>query len=153
MKLTIHGPNLIDQSKGTFHVHTADCRDNKREVRLNGSVGPITHEFTSAYDVAEFIYADHIAEGSTRLDDDLLLDFHFAPCCKQLPTKPGETPAVDNTKRAKIDARVESNTEKATHALAALLSATSDADRLAAAQTLESAACQLRRALKDTVQS
>ena len=36
MKLTIHGPNLIDQSKGDFHVHAAGCRDNHREVRMKG---------------------------------------------------------------------------------------------------------------------
>jgi hypothetical protein len=44
--------------------------------------------------------------------------------------------------------RVAANTERATLALAALTSATTTDERLAAAKALESAACQLRRALK-----
>jgi hypothetical protein len=44
--------------------------------------------------------------------------------------------------------RFAANTKRATDALAALKRATSDAERLAAAQALESAACQLRRQLK-----
>jgi hypothetical protein len=44
--------------------------------------------------------------------------------------------------------RVEQNTTKAAAALDALRAAKTDADRLDAAKALESAACQLRRALK-----
>jgi type IV secretory pathway VirB2 component (pilin) len=44
--------------------------------------------------------------------------------------------------------RVTANTERALAAIAALTTATTDNERLAAAQALESAACQLRRALK-----
>lgn len=46
------------------------------------------------------------------------------------------------------DDRVTRQTERAREALAALEAATTDAERLAAAKALESAACQLRRALK-----
>jgi hypothetical protein len=44
--------------------------------------------------------------------------------------------------------RVTINTDRALAAVAALQRARTDEDRLAAAQALESAACQLRRALK-----
>jgi hypothetical protein len=44
--------------------------------------------------------------------------------------------------------RVKSQTKRATVALSALKHATTAEERLAAAQALESAACQLRRALK-----
>jgi hypothetical protein len=30
VKLTIVGPNLLDQSKGDFHVHAAGCADLSR---------------------------------------------------------------------------------------------------------------------------
>jgi hypothetical protein len=48
----------------------------------------------------------------------------------------------------KIDARVALHTERAEAALAALRRARTTEQRLAAAKSLESAACQLRRALK-----
>ncbi len=44
--------------------------------------------------------------------------------------------------------RVKSQTQRATVALSALKKAGTVSERLAAAQALESAACQLRRALK-----
>ncbi len=44
--------------------------------------------------------------------------------------------------------RVKSQTQRASAALSALKKAGTVAERLAAAQALESAACQLRRALK-----
>lgn len=48
------------------------------------------------------------------------------------------------------DERIARQTKRAAEAMRALRAATTDADRLAAAQALESAACQLRRALKQT---
>jgi len=44
--------------------------------------------------------------------------------------------------------RIELHTGRAAEAMAALTSARTDEQRLAAAKALESAACQLRRALK-----
>ncbi len=44
--------------------------------------------------------------------------------------------------------RVKTQTKRATVALSALKHASTTAEKLAAAQALESAACQLRRALK-----
>jgi len=49
--------------------------------------------------------------------------------------------------------RVETNTERARAAMAALDAAATDDERLLAAKALESAACQLRRALKARVAS
>ena len=123
MKLTIHGPNLNDQTKGTFHVHTAACRDNKWEVTVNGSDMPITDDFATVEDVAEYIYSDQIAESENDLDfyrknpdeaakagytaerlaegvriGDYVADFHFAPCTKKLPSR--EKPAAAKPKPA-----------------------------------------------------
>jgi hypothetical protein len=94
MKLTIHGPNLNDQTKGTFHVHTARCRDNKWEVTANGSEYPSTIDADTVEDVVEYIYSDHIAEGSMKLDASAIADFHFAPCVKNLPRR-GDEPEAD----------------------------------------------------------
>lgn len=47
--------------------------------------------------------------------------------------------------------RVKRQTARAREAMAALRKATTDDEKLAAAQALESAACQLRRALKAKV--
>jgi len=90
MRVTIHGPNLHDQSKGDFRVHTADCRDNKWERRVNGSYDPLTIDATSRLDVAEFMYSDHMAEHTDdspwAKPESYLPEFHFAPCCDDLPT-------------------------------------------------------------------
>lgn len=49
--------------------------------------------------------------------------------------------------------RTQTNMSRAYDAVKALRKATTDHERLAAAQALESAACQLRRELKKTVQA
>jgi len=114
MQLTIHGPNLNKQNKGTFHVHTAGCRDNDREVKNNGSVDPYTAEFASRDEVASFIYADHMAEDPSASVADYVADFHFAPCCDALPFstsakagKPRSQPkAAYKVKELKFDAKL-----------------------------------------------
>lgn len=55
----------------------------------------------------------------------------------------------DKEKRERAKARVELHTARATDALAQLEKARTAAARLDAAKALESAACQLRRALKE----
>ena len=90
MQVTIHGPNLNDQSKGTFHVHTAECRDNSWEVRSNGSDHPSTIDAETVLDVVEFIYCDSIAEHPPSTVEDYVGDFHFAPCLKDLPYERAE---------------------------------------------------------------
>jgi hypothetical protein len=96
MLLTVHGPNLKDQSRGDFEVHAADCSDNARVEYLFGKpsakdLANESAEYATAIELAETIYADHIAEGSTTAEDELS-SFHFAPCCAALPTRPGEKP-------------------------------------------------------------
>jgi hypothetical protein len=87
MRVTIHGPNLADQSKGQFHVHAAECSDNARVGYLFGG-DPMAEGWTidaaSIREIVEAVYADQIAES----EDDWQAywdDFHFAPCAK-LPT-------------------------------------------------------------------
>jgi hypothetical protein len=96
MKLTVHGPNLKDQTRGDFEVHAADCADNARVEYLFGKptaadLARDTAEYATAIELAETIYADHIDEGSTTAEDELS-SFHFAPCCDKLPTRPGDKP-------------------------------------------------------------
>jgi hypothetical protein len=83
--LTIHGPNLYDQSKGDFRVHDAACSDNQREVRRNGSDQPLTVELTSADAVVDLLYADQLAEGSDRAA--CMNTIYFAPCCAGFPIR------------------------------------------------------------------
>ena len=85
MLVTIHGPNLRDQSKGTFHVHTAECRDNAREVAHNYSEMPITIELASVIAVVDYIYSDVIRENPESTVDEYVSDFAFYPCTKALP--------------------------------------------------------------------
>ena len=131
MKLTIHGPNLIDQTKGTFHVHTARCRDNKVEVTANGSELPYTGDFATVEDVAEFIYSDQIAEAEGELEylaknpdeaaklgytderiaagvdlNGYIADFHFAPCTAKLPNR-ADKPARKGPSEADIKAATD----------------------------------------------
>jgi hypothetical protein len=89
--VTIHGPNLIDQSKGTFHVHAAGCRDNHREVVNNGSECPWTIEADSIQAIVEEVYSDHMAEheaGSKWATwEPYRSDFHVLPCVKLTETQ------------------------------------------------------------------
>jgi hypothetical protein len=96
MYLKIFGPNLSDQSKGTFHVHKADCEHNKfyGPGRKYGGQFPMaepTVDLDNAYAVVEYCYSDQIDERmhdeTTREDEieDLLSDFWFAPCTDELP--------------------------------------------------------------------
>jgi hypothetical protein len=97
MKLTILGPNLPDQRKGTFHVHTADCADLKRgQYRMVSRYEKMTEEHNSQRSVVESIYGP--AGGSfyeEQWGDDIPADawthyegeFWFAPCTKELPAE------------------------------------------------------------------
>jgi hypothetical protein len=81
-KVCIIGPNLLDQSKGQFHVHAAGCADTKKaQYRMHRDDVRHPYSVTSKQDVVELIYSDMIADepGSTWedfLDDDI----HFFPC-------------------------------------------------------------------------
>lgn len=75
MKLNIYGPNLRDQSKGTFVVHAADCKDCGK---LRGE-NRYSNEFGTIQEAARAMYSDQINEGPTTIED-AVQDMHFAPC-------------------------------------------------------------------------
>jgi hypothetical protein len=94
MKVHIIGPNLLDQSKGSFHVHAEGCADMKRSPRVydwRGGRGehagdiktPV--EVESMQDIVEYCYADQLDEGDYDGWRDLDNDFHVLPCVKGLP--------------------------------------------------------------------
>lgn len=81
----ICGPNLRDQSKGQFHVHSADCRDLRLygpDAALRGEV-PWFADVTDRAGAVYEVYADQIGEGSPY--DACRQDLHFAPCLADLP--------------------------------------------------------------------
>ena len=81
-KLTILGPNLRDQSKGSFHVHAAGCADLGRHRGEES----YTAEFDSIDEVVDLFYEDIMAEelenhgevNRSWYDND----FHVLPCVK-----------------------------------------------------------------------
>lgn len=77
IRLAVFGPNLRDQSKGQFVVHTADCADCKKLAREHRDDG----NYTDALHVSRELYADMIAEESMTADDGLQ-EIYFAPCVK-----------------------------------------------------------------------
>lgn len=84
MDVHVIGPNLSDQSKGSFHVHAAGCADVRRRYRdEDGSDHTIPVE--TRCDVAAYIYDNGIMEENGDGPADYLFDFHFAPCCASLP--------------------------------------------------------------------
>lgn len=95
MNVTIYGPNLRDQTRGTFHVHAAGCAHGKHYgpgTKFGGDDAGLPLEADSATAVVEFIYADQLAEHDGDVKPaDWLDDFHFAPCARALPTDtPGD---------------------------------------------------------------
>jgi hypothetical protein len=93
MKVTICGPNLRDQSKGSFHVHAAGCKDlrNYGRGRLGGEM-PWTIEVETRWEVLVDIYGDvatdHAEYGTPKwweVVEDNGSDTWFAPCTKALP--------------------------------------------------------------------
>lgn len=77
-KLTIFGANLLDQSKGQFVAHSADCKDCSK-------FHPMEHRWTKEYaskiHVSADIWADMIQEGSMTAAEGLS-EIHFSPCVK-----------------------------------------------------------------------
>lgn len=98
MKVTVIGPNLLKQDKGQFHVHAAGCRDISADPQRNGYRQAAPHmevDAESRLDVAGFVYEDHMneaEEGTPWTEPEAYLsDFHFAPCCDELPDVEPET--------------------------------------------------------------
>lgn len=77
MTMKIFGANLRDQSKGSFVVHTCDCRDADKLQRIGEQMAIEDHD--SAISVSRSIWADMIAEQSMTAEDGLA-EIHFCPC-------------------------------------------------------------------------
>jgi hypothetical protein len=90
MKVTVIGPNLPDQTKGSFHVHKAGCRDAVRLIReMKGYVHDVDVE--SRQGIVLWVYSDHM--GDNEADDSEWRgwdDFYLAPCVDL----PDEDPAL-----------------------------------------------------------
>lgn len=84
----IQGPNLRDQSKGQFHVHTANCGDNRHygyRGRFGGEEPAWAIEVAAKEDCESFIYDFAPVETPGYELGDYLGEFWFAPCVKNLP--------------------------------------------------------------------
>jgi hypothetical protein len=92
-RVRLHGPNLAQQGKGTFHVHAEGCSDNgqygpgRRKGGEDDGGYPLT--VTGRREIVDFVYGpgagdfdgnDNITEG-----DSFDSDFHVAPCLADLP--------------------------------------------------------------------
>lgn len=88
MKVTIHGPNLLDQSKGTIHVHAGDCADNTNRRKYPDQHGAWTIDAESRLEVAREVYPPHPQfdwDGTLDQAEPYLGDIWFAPCLKGWP--------------------------------------------------------------------
>ena len=88
MKLTVAiiGPNLIDQSKGTFHVHRFGCADTRKaQYRLNRE--DLKHPITvdSRAEVVEYIYPASDFDYDPKTESEpYAQDIYFYPCTEGL---------------------------------------------------------------------
>lgn len=88
-EVCVPGPNLTDQSKGEFHVHTADCRDLANYgpgTRYGGDPIKATDycSISSKLELVQIVYGD-ILDESGAIPEEYLSSFHWAPCVNDLP--------------------------------------------------------------------
>jgi len=89
MKVTIFGPNLLDQSLGQFHVHPKDSKAAARMVAANGHIiDRFDEEVDSIQEIIEACYSDQIAESGENWKA-YRADFHIHAVL--LSTLPHET--------------------------------------------------------------
>lgn len=82
MRVTICGPNLRDQSKGSFHVHAQHCLDlRKRVTREPEYANGWTIEADSRVEVCDVVYPPENFECESG---EHLSDFHFFPCVTEI---------------------------------------------------------------------
>ena len=84
--VVIVGPNLQDQSKGSFHVHSEGCRDLHKAVYRFEEIDWVT-EVSSVQEIVEAIYGDIIDENEDTTWEDYRSDIHILPCVKLGDTK------------------------------------------------------------------
>lgn len=106
MKVSIHGPNLADQSRGQYVVHAADSPDNATVRHFGGErVDPFTFDAVSREQCALAIYEDQIEGGECDIET-ALADIHFGPSCSELQTAETASPirtAIEPQKQDAID--------------------------------------------------
>ena len=81
----VAGPNLNDQSKGSFHAHAAGCRDATKYgfgKQHGGDDEGWTLRADDWRDVVEDIFYDQIIENDEE-PDDYFGEVWFAPCCRR----------------------------------------------------------------------
>lgn len=88
-QVVICGPNLNDQSKGTFHVHAAGCAEARQygPHKRHGGETPWQVEATSRADVVLDVYGPDAGDFDLDATDPESIrayagEFHFAPCCE-----------------------------------------------------------------------
>lgn len=97
MKIEIVGPNLVDQSKGSFHVHAAGCADlNKRQYHSNRNIEQYLWiiEAESQQEIVEEVYSDFLPtndDGEPTTWLDYADDVYIFPCVK-LPEEVRQCP-------------------------------------------------------------
>lgn len=97
MDVVICGPNLVNQTKGQFHVHTADCSDLDKMKRREPAYRPenrMAIEADSRQEIVEWLYDDHMTEEErdrgTTPDWREYDDIYLFPCLKALPDQADE---------------------------------------------------------------
>lgn len=85
MRVTICGPNLNDQSKGSFHVHAEGCADLRRQAaREPEYANGWTIEANTRDDAVLGVYDDLINSNDCEPIERYRDDLHFFPCCAAL---------------------------------------------------------------------
>jgi hypothetical protein len=97
MDVVICGPNLVNQTKGQFHVHTAECGDLDKMKRREPAYRPenrMAIEADSRQEIVEWLYDDHMTEEErdrgTTPDWREYDDIYLFPCLKALPDQADE---------------------------------------------------------------
>lgn len=113
MKVIVHGPNLRDESEGTYRVHAETSKDNAREVKMNGSLHPTDPiEVQSRVELLDHVYPADEYDREPGQEKQYLAEIHFGDSCADLP----ET-AETTTNEGEVN--VEYTTEQKDQALAA----------------------------------
>lgn len=86
MRVTVCGPNLRDQSKGTFHVHHETCGDLRSRLRQEPEYGNgWTIDVDTREEIVRAIYSDHMAEAEQPARWQDYDDLYIFPCCLHNP--------------------------------------------------------------------
>lgn len=87
MRVVVIGPNLPDQTRGSYHVHAAGCADigRSRDYRSPEFAYDKTNPIAVADrdEIVEYVYADQIGGGDMTVADGRG-DLHVFPCAAAL---------------------------------------------------------------------